>query len=92
LPVNDPVFNGSIRDSVHLAEVEYRKYAILQMKAQPVKPRILAVTINSRHVILFSPEDITSGLLGTDTWGIRGYTPASAAALARNLLVYTTMK
>ncbi|MCL5769914.1 MAG: hypothetical protein M1588_01155 [Planctomycetes bacterium] len=39
-------------------------------------------------MILFSPWDITSGLLGTNTWGIAGYTPASAQKLARDILLY----
>jgi hypothetical protein len=43
-------------------------------------------------VILFSPEDFSSGLLGKDTWGIRGYMPLYAEAVARNLLLYATSK
>jgi hypothetical protein len=38
--------------------------------------------------ILYSGEDITSGLLGTNTYGILGYSPNAAANLARNLLLY----
>jgi hypothetical protein len=92
LAINDPVFNGSLEDSIKLTEVEYRKFALLKMKERVVKARILGVTVNSRHVILFSPEDLTSGLLGTDTWGIRGYASDSAAHLARNLLLYSAAK
>jgi hypothetical protein len=88
LAINDPVFNGSLADSIRLTEVAYRKFAVLKMKERVLKARILAVTVNARHVILFSPEDLTSGLLGTDTWGIRGYASDSAAHLARNLLLY----
>jgi hypothetical protein len=92
LPINDPVFNGSIPDSVRITEVAFRKYAQAKMKDRQLKPRIQAVTVRARHVILFSPEDITSGLLGVDTWGIRGYTPDHAATLARNLLLYSASR
>jgi hypothetical protein len=92
LPINDPVFNGSIPDSVKITDVDFRKYALAKMKDRQPKPKILAVTLHARHVILFSPEDITTGLLGTETWAIRGYTPQYATQLARNLLLYTTSK
>jgi hypothetical protein len=44
---------------------------------------------NGRYAILFSEADLTTGLLGTNTWGINGYTAESAQGLARNILLYT---
>ncbi len=41
-------------------------------------------------VALCSEEDITSGLLGTDTWGISGYMPASAVKLRGTLCCLRT--
>jgi hypothetical protein len=41
-----------------------------------------------RGLVLFSPVDLTTGLLGTHTWGVNGYTPEAAYALARNALLY----
>lgn len=40
------------------------------------------------HVI-FTSFDLTSGLLGTNTWGILGYEPAYAEAFMRNLIFWT---
>ncbi|MCL2648624.1 MAG: DUF4159 domain-containing protein [Phycisphaerales bacterium] len=48
----------------------------------------LRLTPTSRFIIIFSEEDLTSGLLGTNTWGIMGCTSDSARALIRNMLLY----
>ncbi len=39
-------------------------------------------------IVLFSPLDVTTGLLGTNTWGVDGYRPDTAYALVRNALLY----
>jgi hypothetical protein len=39
-------------------------------------------------VVLLSDLDITSGLLGTETWGIAGYESAYAQSLVRNLIFW----
>jgi hypothetical protein len=67
--------------------VKYRRYWVLEHGAQSA-PRLEYMTINKRVGVFFSGEDITSGLLGTDTWGISGYTPESATAIAWNLVLY----
>jgi hypothetical protein len=36
--------------------------------------------------VIFSPLDLTSGLLGTHTYGIVGYDPGYATAVVINLL------
>lgn len=38
--------------------------------------------------VLFTSLDVTSGLLGTRTWGILGYEPAYAMALMKNALLW----
>jgi hypothetical protein len=57
----------------------------------PTNPRLQGIqpTKNGRYTVIFSEHDLTSGLLGTNTWPIKGYTPESAQALARNILLYT---
>ena len=34
--------------------------------------------------VIFTPLDVTSGLIGTNTWGILGYTPEYAEAMVTN--------
>jgi hypothetical protein len=39
--------------------------------------------------IVFSPLDLTTGLLATNTWGILGYAPPSCETFLRNLFLWT---
>jgi hypothetical protein len=38
--------------------------------------------------VLISQLDLTTALLGTNTWGILGYDPSSAQHLLKNLLIW----
>ena len=40
--------------------------------------------LDDREAVLFSPEDITTGLAGLQHWGIAGYDPESARRLVVN--------
>jgi hypothetical protein len=40
-----------------------------------------------KGMVIFSPIDLSTGLLGTNTWGINGYEPAAAYDLVRNVLL-----
>jgi hypothetical protein len=87
IPLNSPIYNGSIPHTAKVDVVTYRRF--LQPKAGDNRsPRLEAILLNGRYAIVFSREDITSGLLETDTWGIAGYSPRSAQALARNIILY----
>jgi len=48
-------------------------------------PRIQLLSFGKGYVV-FSPLDLTNALLGTNTWGIDGYQPASAQAFLKNLI------
>ena len=50
------------------------------------QPLLRAVTSNGRIAIIYSREDITSGLVGYNFYGIRGYSPDSAVNLMINLV------
>jgi hypothetical protein len=39
--------------------------------------------------VIFSALDLSSGLLGTSTWGVLGYLPEYSEALVRNLVLTT---
>ncbi len=39
--------------------------------------------------LIFTPLDVTTGLLGTSTWGIRGFQPDYAQGLVNNLILWT---
>ena len=50
------------------------------------KPRLVAVRDGERPAIIFSPDDLTAGLLGRPIHGVRGYKPEVAVELMLNLL------
>jgi hypothetical protein len=94
LPPDHPVYTGRIPsppaaalpDPSPAGTVTFRKYGVLSL-GHPVDQATLDVlSVNGRPRIVLSPYDITSGLLGTTTWGIVGYAPDSAERLAGNLL------
>jgi hypothetical protein len=93
IPADSPLFTGEVPDSVKIPAVEWRKYTRVRDNAIPGdKPRLAGIKKGDRWVVIFSGDDITSGLLGTNTWGIAGYAPESAQDLARNLLLYVAEK
>jgi hypothetical protein len=89
LPANAPVYTGTYANAKPIVSVRYRPFYAVKHQGLIV-PQLQAVqpAAGERYTILFSEQDITSGLLGTNTWGINGYSPESAQALARNMLLY----
>lgn len=81
------LYTGNLPGGQKITRVVYRKYFTVHHGFKS-KPRLLGIRKDHRWVVVFSPEDITSGLLGTNTWGIDGYAPKSAVALARNITLY----
>ena len=91
VPANYLLYNGGISpDATRIDSVEYRKFWILAHGASTT-PGLQYITVGGRVGVLFSAEDITSGLLGTNTWGISGYMPASAIALARDIVLFASV-
>lgn len=91
IPTNDELYSGQIPGTQAISEVKFRRYYVLT-KHRNVTPQIQGIKLNGRWAVFFSPEDITSGLLGTNTYGILGYTPESSVALVRNMLLYAAAK
>jgi hypothetical protein len=86
---NSVIYGGSEAAAKPILAVRYRPFYMLA-HGIITNPHLqgLRLSPNSRYLILYSEEDLTSGLLGTNTWAISGYTPESARALVRNMLIY----
>jgi hypothetical protein len=87
LPQKCSIYTGSIPGGRSATRVDYRRYYI-DTNGLKHAPELLGIKHAGRWVIVFSPDDLTAGFLGIKTWGISGYTPKSAVALATNVLQY----
>jgi len=79
-----PIYRGPIP----IRRVSYRRDLALALGAGRTQPRLRGVASGDRLAVIFSPEDLTAGLLGFPYSGIRGYSPASAVRLMTNILCY----
>jgi hypothetical protein len=52
------------------------------------RPRLEGLSYKGRLAVVFSPEDLTAGLVGYAYHGLKGYEPASAYELMRNAVLY----
>jgi hypothetical protein len=87
-PVTHPMFraSGPERGMDDLAKPRLRQFAV-QGRVSETMP-ISGFAAGNGHVV-FTPIDITSGLLGTRTYGIAGLHPDFAPAFVKNLLFWT---
>ncbi len=87
LAPDDVLYTGKFDGGKDCTAVEYRRM-LIDLRGRKSNPGMQAYMIDNRPAVIYSPEDITSGLLGTNTWGILGYAPDSAQALARNIVTH----
>lgn len=87
IPAHSPLFTGMIPGGINAAKVTYRQYGA-NANHPRTTPQLFGIRLNHRWAVVLSSKDITSGLLGTNTWAIRGYAPRSAQSLACNILMY----
>ena len=84
LKSESPVFNPA---NPPIAEVAYRSYFIRNYSRMKT-PRLKGMDVNKRTAIIFSAEDLSTGLTGQPIDGILGYVPASASQLMSYALLY----
>jgi hypothetical protein len=82
-----PVFTGKFNGGVPIKELKPRRF-----NAQPEnngrKFELREMQINNRPAVLLFTGDVSSGFLGTNTWGIFGYAPETSELLMWNALGY----
>jgi len=84
LDPGDPLLKHTIDATVDLPAKSLRLYAMERLAGGA--SRIKAAKLGKGRVV-FSSLDITSGLLGTNTWGILGYLPEYSEAVVKNLVL-----
>ncbi|MGC9454749.1 MAG: DUF4159 domain-containing protein [Phycisphaerae bacterium] len=72
---------------MEIEKVQYRRRTRVRLGGTDT-PNLRAVMVDDRPGVIFSPEDITAGLLGIPVYTIDGYEPESAWELMRNIVLY----
>jgi hypothetical protein len=69
-------------------EIALRPFAAKLVAGKFAGPRLRGIEVGGRTAVIFSPEDLSVGLVGQPVEGIIGYTPASATALVKGILLW----
>jgi hypothetical protein len=80
LPVENPLFKGL--DGKDL----YRAYAKSRLGSTK-SPRLRGAKVGGKMAIFYSPEDLSTGMVGQEVDGVVGYTPEVATELVERMLV-----
>lgn len=91
IPSSAPILDGDgLADAVDLKGISYRRESRVSGDLRTY-PKLIGVEFGNRFAAIYSPLDISTGLLGTPVWGLRGYEGRSALHLMRNLLLYADL-
>lgn len=86
LPRYHPLLNATQPGMFDISKRRTRSY--VSEKLNDAAGRLEIMAIGKGHVI-FTDFDLTSGLLGVDTWGIYGYAPDYCSKFLQNLIMWT---
>jgi hypothetical protein len=87
LPPNHAVFR--LR-SHPIDTFTYRAWARQNSVGALKQPRIKGITVGDRVAVFLSRDDLSAGLVGEPVDGIIGYSPETATAIMRNIILYAT--
>lgn len=91
VPEDDPVITGAgLEDGVKLTEIGFRR-AARRTAIGRAGPPLKAFELGRRYAVVYSPLDVSAGLLGTPVFGCVGYDAASSLKIMRNLLLYANL-
>jgi hypothetical protein len=87
LPPTHPMLHATFLGTEDVWAPRLRGYAV--QKLGKTVPQIRSATVGKGRVI-YLPLDVTSGLLGSNTWPILGYESNEAQALMKNIVLWNT--
>jgi hypothetical protein len=82
LPPTDPIF----KRLDPAMQVRFRSYA-KAMLGRLTNPQVKAVTVDGRHAVYYSREDLSGGLVGEDIDGVVGYDPPTATDIMGGIVL-----
>ena len=68
-------------------KIEYRDFARAKVLGALDGPRVRAIAVDGRPAVFYSPDDLSTGLVGQPVDGIVGYAPATATDLMTRLVL-----
>lgn len=68
-------------------EPQYRVYAQLKLGTDALRFRLRGITVNGKLAVIYSPDDLSVGLVGNDIDGVIGYEPEVATNLMRQIIL-----
>lgn len=90
IPQDHPILTGEgITGAESLRGVQYRRAARVDRARE--WPRLRGFDLGRRYAVVYSPLDLSAGLLGTPVYGCQGYAPESCLRIMRNLLLYANL-
>ena len=75
-----------------LDTITYRSFMRKALGGDTKSPRVSGIDRGGRLAVFFSREDLSGGMVGESVDGITGYSPDSATAIMRNILLYAGKK
>jgi hypothetical protein len=81
-----PLLNRSSDGMVDLTRPKLRLFDLETYAQAPFRCSILHL---GKGDLIVTNVDVTSGMLGTNTWGIKGYQSEYAEGLIKNLILWT---
>jgi hypothetical protein len=83
-----PADHAVYRTGTPITEWAFRSYVRVKLGSMPKAPRLRAVDVSGRVAVIYSPMDLSVGMVGKEVDGIYGYSPKVATQLMANLLSY----
>jgi len=90
LPLSSKLYLAEYPNEPKISEVQYRAFARKTLGAAMNAPQLRGVEVKGKLGVLFSREDLSSGMVGVPAGGILGYSPKSATAIAQHVLLSVT--
>jgi hypothetical protein len=87
LSVDSPVYSAA---GEKLNKASYRNYTQKLLVGSTTAPRLRGVQVNNRLAVLYSPEDLSVGMVGMTLDGIYGYDPEYATKLMESIVTYAS--
>ena len=86
LPLENKIYGEFTTFQPKITEVEYRAFARKVLGGKLKIPQVRGIEVAGRTAVLFSREDLSTGMVGEPVGGIIGYTPKSATMIVQHIL------